>query len=349
MKRLTLLLNSLILAIATCSAVHTPWSKATAKAVEDAISKGSIPGAVVCYIENDQIVFLQAYGHRSLVPDKESMTVNTVFDMASVSKPVGAGTAAMNLIRAGRLNANDPVNKYLPNFATNATIEQLMHHTSGLPSYMYVARLDSTYKARISSGETTLSRPDFLVDTICRCARPSKPGETYRYSCLNFITLQRVVETITGEPLNRIRPFYRPTDTDAQSIGNSAPRGLEMIAPTEQQPDGSVLRGDVHDPLARVFMLGISGNAGVFMTAEQLAEWCIWMMNIPKEEREKGLNAGLWTDDDGSLNHTGYTGTSIRLYPDEHKALIVLTNRVHPKDVSGIGELRAALKKVFFK
>lgn len=349
MKRLTLLLSSLVLAISVFPAGHNPWSKATEKAVQKAIGKGSVPGAVVCYIENDNIVFLEAYGNRAIVPEKEEMTTNTIFDMASVSKPVGAGTAAMNLIRAGRLNTNDPVSKYLPSFATNATIEQLMHHTSGLPSYMYVARLDSIYRARTSSGEITMSRPDFLVDTICRCKRPSEPGEKYRYSCLNFITLQRVVETITGEPLNRIRPFYRPIDVDENNLGSMAPRGLELIAPTEQQADGSVLRGDVHDPLARVFMLGVSGNAGVFMTAEQLAEWAVWMMNIPKEEREKGLNAGLWTDDDGSLNHTGYTGTSVRLYPDEHKALIILTNRVHPKDVSGVGELRSALTKVFFQ
>lgn len=348
MKRLTLLLSSFLLVLSTVSAARSTWSRATEKAVQEAIDKGSVPGAVVCYIENNKIVFLQAYGYRSLVPNKEIMTTNTIFDLASVSKPTGAGTAAMNLIREGRLNVNDPVNKYLPSFATNATIGQLMRHMSGLPSYMYVTSLDSIYRARIANGETTLSRPDFLIDTICRCVRPSQPGEKYRYSCLNFITLQRVVETITGEPLNRIRPFYRPIDVDINNIGNGAPRGLALIAPTEQQPDGSVLRGDVHDPLARVFMLGVSGNAGVFMTAEQLAEWCIWMMNIPKEEREKGLNAGLWIDDDGSLNHTGYTGTSVRLYPDEHKALIVLTNRVHPKDVSGVGELRTALRKIFF-
>lgn len=349
MKRLTLLLSSLVLAISVFPAGHNPWSKATQKAVDTAIKNGSIPGAVVCYIENDKIVLLQAYGHRSLVPTKELMTTNTIFDMASVSKPTGAGTVAMNLIREGRLDANDPVNKYLPTFATDATVGQLMRHMSGLPSYMYVPGLDSIYRARVAKGETTLSRPDFLIDTICRCVRPTQPGEKYRYSCLNFITLQRVVETITGEPLNRIRPFYRPIDVDENNLGSMAPRGLELIAPTEQQADGSVLRGDVHDPLARVFMLGVSGNAGVFMTAEQLAEWAVWMMNIPKEEREKGLNAGLWTDDDGSLNHTGYTGTSVRLYPDEHKALIILTNRVHPKDVSGVGELRSALTKVFFQ
>ena len=299
--------------------------------VHQAISDSLIPGAVVCYVEADTIAFLKAYGNKAVYPQEEKMTVNTIFDLASVSKSTGAGTVAMNLIRAGRLSADDKVNRYLPAFEGDATIRHLLTHTSGLPSYMTATILDSIYQVRgINRGMT---RPQFLMDTICRCKRLSAPGETYRYSCLNFITLQNVVQTITRTPLDRLRPYYRPITDPMDSV-------VRQIAPTEVQPDGSVLRGQVHDPLARIMNEGISGNAGIFMTASQLSEWCVWFMSIPQEQREQACNCGLWIDDDGTLGHTGYTGTSIRLDPATHRAVIILTNRVHPVDKGNLRDLR---------
>lgn len=317
-------------------ALLSPWYHADSL-LNKALNDSLIPGAVLCVVEADTIQYIRAYGQRALVPERETMTTTTIFDLASVSKPIGAGTAALQLIQAGRLHADDPVRKYLPAFDSEATIRHLMTHTSGLPPYMNARRLDSIYNAR--NPEHTITRQAFFMDTICRCQRQSAPGEKYTYSCLNFITLQAVVETITGQSLHALRPYYRPLPI--ASIDT-------FIAPTEILPDGHILRGEVHDPLARVMMEGVSGNAGVFMSAEQVAEWCCWLMNLPDSVRTQACNAGLWTDKDGSLNHTGYTGTSIRLYPAKHRAIILLTNRVHPHDTDNapIAALRRELYRL---
>ena len=305
--------------------------------LSQAINDSLIPGAVVCVVDADTIQYLRAYGHRAVVPQEEPMTTTTIFDLASVSKPIGAGTAALQLIQTGRLHADDPVRQYLPAFESEATIRHLMTHTSGLPPYMNARRLDSIYNVRYP--DHSIARQAFFLDTICRCQRQTAPGEKYTYSCLNFITLQAVVETVTGQSLNSLRPFYRPLPIASVD---------SLVAPTEVLPDGHLLRGEVHDPLARVMMEGVSGNAGVFMSAEQVAEWCRWLMNLPDSVRTQACNAGLWTDTDGSLNHTGYTGTSVRLYPQQHRAIILLTNRVHPRDKenASIAALRRELYRL---
>lgn len=190
-----------------------------------------------------------------------------------------------------------------------------------------------------------LSRQDFFMDTICRCRRLSPVGEKYRYSCLNFITLQRVVETIVGTDLNTFLSanLYAPLHTDAMGWLPSDTL-LGRIAPTECN-DTACLRGMVHDPLARVMMQGISGNAGLFATAEDVAKWAIWFMSLPDSVRTAACNAGLWADDgSATLYHTGYTGTSIAINLNDNRAVILLTNRVHPTDTGNLSELRKAVR-----
>ena len=304
-----------------------------------------IPGAVLCVVDSGRIAYLRAYGNRAVVPVCEPMTTNTVFDLASLSKPLGAGSAALLLIEQGRLSADDKVSTYLPAFQTDATVRDLLTHRSGLPPYMNARVLDSVYTARtpIASPlsrchhrETTLvplSCQDFLLDTICRCRRLSPVGEKYRYSCLNFITLQRVVETIVGEDINTYlrQNLYTPLHTDAMGWLPSDTL-LPRIAPTECS-DTACLRGTVHDPLARVMMCGVSGNAGVFATAEDVAKWAIWFMSLSDSTRTAACHAGLWLDDEGTdshgapltiLRHTGYTGTSIVLFPDRQRSGIAV-------------------------
>lgn len=327
-----------------------------------------IPGAVLCVVDSGRITYLRAYGHRAVVPVCEPMTTNTVFDLASLSKPLGAGSAAVLLIEQGRLSTDDKVSTYLPAFQTDATIRHLLTHRSGLPPYMNARVLDSIYTSRTTIAlpssrhhhrETTLvslSRQDFLLDTICRCHRVSAAGEKYRYSCLNFITLQRVVETIVEEDINTYlrQNLYTPLQTDAMGWLPSDTL-LARIAPTECN-DTACLRGMVHDPLARVMMCGVSGNAGIFATAEDVARWAIWFMSLPDTTRTAACQAGLWLDDEDTdshgapltlLRHTGYTGTSITLFPDRQRAVILLTNRVHPTDTGSLNTLRTAVRAVF--
>ncbi len=317
--------------------------------IEEAIADTIIPGAVLCVVEDGEIVYTEAYGNRAVYPEVEAMTKNTIFDLASVSKPTGAGSAALLLIAEGRLSADDKVCEYLPGFHSDVEVRHLMTHYSGLPAYMNVRRLTS----KLSELELTDAEDvrQFMIDTIGRCQRPSGVGERYRYSCLNFISLQRVVEAIVGTDINRYMRTGLYKELGLREMGWLPADSLyERVAPTECI-DGVCLRGEVHDPLARIMMQGISGNAGVFATAEDVATWAIWFMNLSPEVRAQGCNAGLWTDSvetsTGALiqscRHTGYTGTSVAILPTEKRAVVLLTNRVHPKDEHNLGALRRVI------
>ena len=176
---------------ATTPFPHMQADSAILAAVEDSI----IPGAVLCVVENGAISYLQAYGNRAIVPSVEGMTTNTIFDLASVSKPTGAGTAMLLLCAEGKASVDDYVSQYIPNYHADVQIRHLMTHYSGLPAYMGAARLDSIFQAR---GAKYDQYSDWMIDTIARCKRPSAVGEKFRYSCLDFTLLQRVVENIVG-------------------------------------------------------------------------------------------------------------------------------------------------------
>ena len=350
MKKLSIIvLSAILLAIAPTLRAESSFPQTQADSViSAAIQDSIIPGAVLCVVEDGAITYLQAYGNRALVPEVETMTTNTIFDLASVSKPTGAGTAMLLLCAEGKASVDDYVSQYIPNYHADVQIRHLMTHYSGLPPYMIAKRLDSIFHAR---GAEYNQYPDLLIDTIARCKRPSAVGEKYRYSCLNFISLQRVVENIIGTDINS---YLRNTHYNTLGLPNMGwlPNDslLPRIAPTECT-DTVCLRGLVHDPLAQIMMRGVSGNAGVFATAEEVATWAIWFMHLDDETRIKGCNAGLWTDsvttsagiETPSCRHTGYTGTSVTILPKEKRALVLLTNRVHPKDEHNLAPLRRAL------
>lgn len=349
MKIGSILFLSIILALAPQSvyATHTFPKSLADSLIHQPIQDSIIPGAVLCVVEDGAISYLQAYGNRSVFPEQSPMTINTIFDLASLSKPLGAGTAMLLLCAEGKANIDDFVAQYIPNYHKDVRIRHLMTHYSGLPAYMGALRLDSIYLAR----RIATPRPDFMIDTIATCFRLSAVGEKYRYSCLNFISLQRVVEAIVGQDINTYmrNHFYNQLNTNTMGW-LPADSLLYRIAPTECT-DTTCLHGDVHDPLARIMMQGISGNAGIFATAEEVARWAIWFMNLPADTRANACNAGLWTDSittsSGtatlSCRHTGYTGTSVTILPDEQRAFVLLTNRVHPKDEHNLGALRKAL------
>lgn len=352
MKIGSILFLSIILALAPQSvcAVHTFHKSLADSLIHQSIQDTIIPGAVLCVVEDGAISYLQAYGNRSVFPEQSPMTTNTIFDLASLSKPLGAGTAMLLLCAEGKANIDDFVAQYIPNYHKDVRIRHLMTHYSGLPAYMGALRLDSVYLAR----RIATPRPDFMIDTIATCFRPSAVGEKYRYSCLNFISLQRVVENIVKTDINT---YLRNTHYQSLNLPTMgwlpADSLLYRIALTECT-DTTCLHGDVHDPLARIMMQGISGNAGIFATAEEVARWAIWFMNLPADTRANACNAGLWTDSvttsagmlTASYRHTGYTGTSVTILPKEKRAVILLTNRVHPKDEHSLAALRKALNEL---
>ena len=338
--------------------------------INGSIERNEIPGAVLAVVRHGSLAYLKAYGNKSVYPDVEPMTVNTVFDMASVSKPVGCATSIMQLVENGKLRLTDPVSMYIPGFlpwanpgtdrAVEIRIVDLLTHTSGLPSYITATKLTNVYGS---------PNPQALIDSISVMPRLSRPGTRYLYSCLNFITLQNVLQNITGE---KLCDYAQKNVFDALGMTHTTynPTGeiLALCAPTEKEPDGSVLRGKVHDPLARLLNDGNSGNAGVFSCAQDLALLAAALMNGGEYNGkrilspltvevmttvlsfDRSLGWGHFSSGNGSLltpdvsyGHTGYTGTSITIDPASQTAVILLTNRVHPNDANSneVGRLRA--------
>jgi CubicO group peptidase (beta-lactamase class C family) len=348
--------------------------------IDNSIKEGTIPGAVLAVVRDGKMAYLKAYGNKSVYPQVEKMDVNTVFDMASVSKCEGTTMSFMQLIEQGKVRLTDNVAMYIPGFkgykdtvtgkVTDIRIIDLLTHSSGLPPY---APADELVKKFGSPN------PKALMDYIANCKRDFPPTTKFQYSCLNFITLQNVLQNITGMTL---ADYAQKNVFDLLGMKHTTynPKGeiLELCAPTEKQKDGSVLKGVVHDPLARLLNGGNSGNAGVFSCAEDLAILATALMNegtyrgktvlgkltvemmttVPKGFEHLGRALGWdvsssYASNNGNIfhpektyGHTGYTGTSIVIDPVAKVSVILLTNRVHPEDKGSVVRLRAVVANV---
>ena len=262
-------------------------------AVNASLAAGEIPGAVVGVVRNGCLVYEKAFGYKALLPEKDTMTVETMFDMASVSKCVGTTLSFMQLVEQGKVRLVDPVTRYFPDFKnwvdpeTNEeveiTVQDLLTHASGLAAYLpnvpaYIAEF----------GENS---PDSLMMYIStRIKRNFRPGTKQLYSCLNFITLQNILQKVTGE---RLCDYAQKNVFDVLGLehttyfplyGEKPCRpGLDSLAllcaPTEQLADGHILKAEVHDPTARLANAGNSGNAGVFSNVEDLAVVAAALLN----------------------------------------------------------------------
>lgn len=343
--------------------------------INSAIEEGVVPGAVLAVVRDNKMVYLKSYGNKSLYPKVEKMSVNTIFDLASVSKSVGTAISIMQLVEQGKIRLTDNVSMYIPNFkgyvnpedgkTADIKIIHLLTHSSGLPPYGPTAELVEKYGS---------PSPEGLMEYIATCKRDFMPTTKFQYSCLNFITLQNVLQNITGETLASYaqKNIFDVLGMD-HTMYNPKPEFYGMIAPTEKQADGSVILGKVHDPLARLLNDGNSGNAGVFSNAQDLAVLAAALMNggeyngkrilgeltvermirVPKGYEKIGRSLGwdnysAYASNNGNLfdpertfGHTGYTGTSMVIDPVSEVAVILLTNRVHPEDKNSVVRLRA--------
>ena len=270
--------------------------------IDDAIRAGDIPGAVLSVVRRNDIVYLKAYGNKSVVPEPVPMTVETMFDLASLSKCVGTTLSFMQLIEGGYVRLTDPVKRYIPGFRpwvdpetgeeVDIILRDLLTHSSGLSAY---------YDADLFVERFGTNQPDSLMRVIStEVERHFRPGSDFLYSCLNFITLQHILEQVTGErlcdyaeshvfaPMGLKHTCYFPLKEDLRTPARHAEL-LPLVAPTEVQSDGSVLLGAVHDPLARFANAGNSGNAGVFSDAVDLSRICMMVMNQGSAYRDKKL------------------------------------------------------------
>lgn len=261
------------------------------RVINDAIAAKEIPGAVLSVVRGNDIVYLKAYGNKSVVPTVEPMTTETMFDLASVSKCVGTTLAFMQLIENGYVRLTDNVDRYIPNFkpwkdpesgeTVDITIRDLLSHSSGLTPYINADTFVKEY-----GGNDPEKMEQYIATEIKRNFRP---GTDFMYSCLNFVTLQRILERVTGEKLyeyaqKHVFDVLGLTHTCyfpliyTPAVSNSAELA-GLCAPTEVQADGKPLVAQVHDPMARRIMGGNSGNAGVFSNAEDLSVICSAIMN----------------------------------------------------------------------
>jgi uncharacterized protein YbbC (DUF1343 family) len=326
--------------------------------VQDAIREGQIPGAVLLVGHDGEVIYRKAFGNRSLEPHREPMTVDTIFDIASLTKVVATTTAVMQLVQRGQVRINDPVAKYIPEFAQNGkedvTVRELLTHYSGMPKDL---DLSTPWQGRDKAFQMAYEeKPAF------------PPGSRLLYSDVNFITLGALVERVSGTSLDaycaqKIFVPLRMTRTHFLPPAVWRPK----TAPTEFDQEGKMLRGVVHDPTARR-MGGVAGHSGVFSTADDLSKFAQALLNgstvLPALLVEKmttpqqpptaqELRGFGWDIDSpyssnrgellpvGSFGHTGFTGTSLWIDPTTRTYIILLTNAVHPRGKGSAIALRS--------
>ncbi|HZQ96630.1 MAG TPA: exo-beta-N-acetylmuramidase NamZ domain-containing protein [Candidatus Sulfotelmatobacter sp.] len=317
--------------------------------IQQAIADHNIPGAVLVVGHDGKVIYRKAYGERALEPRREMMTLDTIFDLASLTKVIATTTAVMQLVELGKVRMNDPVAKYLPEFAQNGkediTVRQLMTHYSGM-----APDLDLTTPWE---GKTTAYQ--------LACVEPPEttPGSGFVYSDINFIMLGALVERVSGMPLDAytVQRIFTPLKMLHTRFLPPAPWRAK-IAPTQYDEHEHMLRGVVHDPTARR-MGGVAGHAGLFSTGDDLAKFAqallddgdgilsaeaVKKMSSPQQPPTAPVLRGFGWDIDspfssnrgdffpiGSFGHTGFTGTSIWIDPTTRSYVILLTNSVHPR------------------
>ena len=336
--------------------------------IESAIRAGLIPGAVLLVGHDGKVVYRKAYGERALLPKHESMTVDTMFDAASLTKVIATTPSVMKLFEQGKIRLNDPVTKYLPEFQgghSDITIRNLMTHFSGL-------RPDLDLEPPWSGYETGIQRA--LID---KPAGP--PGVRFVYSDINFILMGEIVRRLSGKTLPE---FARESVFDPLGMRETMflpPSALRpRIAPTElDKTTGQPLRGVVHDDTSR-YMGGVAGHAGLFTTADDLAKFAQMMIDggesdgtrlfaastiekftSPQSPADQPILRGLGWDIDspfssnrgdlfpiGSYGHTGFTGTSLWIDPTSRSYVILLANSVHPHRGKSLTSLRARIATI---
>jgi len=231
-------------------------------ALQRAMDDGQIPGGVVLVGKGAEVVCQVALGNRMVAPQVRPMALDTVFDLASVTKPIATATAVMQLVEDGEILLRDPVSRYVPAFTGDgreeATIRHLLTHTTGVPPY-------KNYLNEFGSGVPESERRPRVVADICTLPLDFPVGTGFSYTCLGYILLTSIVQQVSGLTLDqfaRQRTFAPLGMTD--TCFSPSPELVERCAATEQLPEG-VLCGVVHDENAR-YLSGVGGNAGLFST-----------------------------------------------------------------------------------
>ena len=337
----------------------TSWGELDA-AARDAVALGEVPGVVVLVGEGERVFYRKATGSRALVPTVEPETVDTIFDLASLTKVVATTPAVLLLWEQGRVELDAPLGRYLKEFSVPAfqdvTVRRLLTHSAGLPAM--------PARAAMTRGFPEAAR------VLARGGLAVTPGTSFLYSDTGFILLGELVRRVSGEPLDRFvqKRFYEPLGMRHTTF-RPPPSWRPRIAPTEIVSDHGPLRGIVHDGNART-LGGVAGHAGLFGTVDDLGRFCRMLLqrgvlNGRRYLKESTVRAmftpevigettrGLGWDmaspysrtlgsffPVGAGGHTGFTGPAIWMDPASQGYMIILTNRVHPYGKGSVVELR---------
>lgn len=319
--------------------------------IEKLINRGAFPGAVLLVCKKTEVLHFKAYGMSVLVPVRKNMTLSTIFDLASLTKPIATATSVMKLYEKGKIDLYDKVKEYIPEFNIEGkreiTIWNLLTHTSGLPAWLPLYRMCKS--------------KDDVLKVIAKVKLTCKVKSKVIYSDLNFILLRYVIEEVSKIPFDiYVKKSLLKLLDMKDTMFNPPPKIKERIAATEYcKWRNRIVWGEVHDENA-YFLNGVSGHAGLFSTAYDLYLFSNMMLSygiykgtrvlstksieLMIENHTKGLNSprGLgWALKErgwqgGKLiskrtyGHTGFTGTSLFIDPEREVAIILLTNRVHP-------------------
>ena len=344
------------------------------EAIADAIKEKIIPGAVLLVGRGDDIVYRKAYGNRAIEPSVEPMTEDTIFDLASLSKPVGTATSIMVLADRGKIDLEAPAAKYVPAFGSNGkdkvTVAQLLLHRGGLIA-------DNSLKDYTDDPVESMKK---ILDLKLKY----EPGTDYIYSDMSFAVLGEIVRVVSGKPLNEFAAEAVFNPLGMKDTAYLPPNSwVTRIAPTERTKDAktgeqTVLRGVVHDPRAQK-LGGFAGHAGVFGTADDLARYCRMLLHGGELDGKRIMSAKTAAEmtktrcmPDGSncrtygfdvdtklsaprgerfqkgttFGHTGYTGTMMWVDPKSECYVVLLTNRVHPQDKGSVTQLRRKVSTI---
>jgi uncharacterized protein YbbC (DUF1343 family)/CubicO group peptidase (beta-lactamase class C family) len=371
---------------ASSRAVNDPRLADVDSVIEQSIAKDEIPGGVLLVGSRGRIVWRKAYGSRAILPKREAMTPDTIFDLASLTKVFATSAAVMKLVEQGKVRLNDPVVKYIPELGTEGataeknqiTIRQLLTHTAGFAP-------DPT-DANIPAG---WAGADPLLREIYAEPLTAPPGSRFVYSDTGFILLGEIVRRASGVSLDEFdaKEIFGPMGMSETRFLPPA-TWIPRIAPTEEidlptgakagSGAGRVLRGTVHDPRARQ-MGGVAGHAGLFSTADDLALFCkmmlaggvapngkrifaastVRLMTSPQQSPWIPSVRGLGWDIDsaysaprgdlfpiGSYGMTGFTGTEVWIDPASQTFILFLTNSVHPYGRPAISSLRGRISTI---
>ncbi len=331
--------------------------------VNQAMHDGKVHGAIVVVGQRDKVLYEKVFGYRAIEPQHEAMTLDTIFDAASLTKVIATTTSAMLLLEEGKLRLADRVAQFIPGFERygkqDITIRHLMTHMSGL-------RPDIDWSFEWEGYDKAI---ELAIEEVPVAA----PNQRFIYSDINYFLLGHIIAKISGQPLNQFAEEHVFTPLGMKDTMFLPPESLRpRIAPTERAEDGSFLRGVVHDPTARR-MGGVAGHAGLFTDAHDLEIFCRMLLGggtangvrilspltvakmtspatPPGERNTRGLG---WDIDStfssnrgelfplGSFGHTGFTGTSVWLDPKTGAYVIFLSSRVHPDGKGDVTPLRA--------